>query len=62
MTYEEYYAAMDYADEGRYDNGFCPMTRKPCMGSDCQIGNVVDEVFTRCGLVDMKVVLSMEKE
>ena len=49
--YEAYFKHMEYAEELAYENGFCPFTRKPCMGSDCQCGVSEDAIFFGCGLM-----------
>lgn len=48
MDYEEYFASMEY--EENYENGFCPFSRKKCMGSDCQLSDFSDDIFHGCKL------------
>jgi len=50
LDYEAYFKKVDYSEETAYENGFCPFTRKPCMGTDCQLGVVDGNIFYGCGL------------
>ena len=50
LDYEAYFKKIDYSEEIAYENGFCPLTRKPCMGTDCQLGVVDGNIFYGCGL------------
>lgn len=50
MDYEEYFASMEY--EENYENGFCPFSRKPCMGTDCQLSVVYKAEFSGCQLAE----------
>ena len=50
LEYENYFEKMDYSEEGVYENGFCPFTRRPCMGTDCQLGVISNDIFEGCGL------------
>lgn len=52
MTYEEYSEKLEISEEVKYDNGFCPFTRQPCMGTDCQLSVVNKAEFYGCQLAE----------
>ena len=52
MDYEEYYKRLEYSEEIIYENGFCPFTRKPCMGTDCQLSVNYKAEFAGCQLAE----------
>jgi len=53
-TYEEYFDKMEFDEDSGYENGFCPFTRKPCMGADCQTGLFKDGIFYGCAMIPGK--------
>ena len=62
MDYEQYFKHCDYDEEEAYTEGFCPFTRKVCMGSDCQLGVFFDGIFYGCGLDRSKVYVRVGEE
>lgn len=46
MDFEEYLDSTDMVQ--KYDDGFCPLTRKPCMGEHCAWSTDISSGNYRC--------------
>lgn len=51
MTFEEYFENLDMNPDD-VENGFCPFTRKSCMGISCQMSASDGGIFSGCGLCE----------